>query len=627
MKKTQAKTPRTAKTEFKKKLNNKTKTLDEKSSDPKVNRAPVNQHKQVLPDRVDVLTIIAEPMLASDFAEKVNLPSSEVILTLLRWGILSAKNQRIEKDIIVRLAHHYGATVVEPQKKSSDVVLGVFGEHTIQEHALMSRLPVVVVLGHVDHGKTSLLDYIRKTRIAEKEKGGITQHIGAYEAVTNHGNVIFIDTPGHEAFSKIRQRGTQVADIAILVIAGDDGVMPQTIEAIKFIKSAKIPVVVAVNKSDKIDPSRIDIVKRQLAQQDLLPEDWGGHIVVVPISAKTGSGIDTLLEMVVLQTQLLELRAEQNTPYKGYILESKMEKGRGAVSTVLGKHGTLKIGDYFVCGNTTGKVTALIGSSGESLLSAGPSLPVLIAGFDGQAQVGDYFKVVDKEEWRKAKANVTASISMGMSSSSNQSSIEDTILLLVKVDTNSSKEALLDAIEQVARKAPVKISVIASSLGFITESDIELAHATGAHIIGLHTKAESKALYLAQQRSVPIHLFDIIYKLLEYLQQYAESKRVQEYVAEKSGEAIVLKIFDIKNVGVVVGCRITDGKFTKDGSVVVWRGRYKIGEGKITSLQREKRSVKEVLVGFECGISVENMIDFLPDDRIECFVQVPTKTK
>jgi translation initiation factor IF-2 len=575
--------------------------------------------------------LVLEPMLVSEFAEKMDLPTSEVILTLLRWGIMSAKSQRLEKDLISRLAAHYGATLVEPQKIVSDSALQQHAAYDIREHALVSRLPVVVVLGHVDHGKTSLLDYIRKTRIAEKEKGGITQHIGAYEATTPQGNVIFIDTPGHEAFSKIRQRGSRVADIAILVIAADDGIMPQTLEAIKHIKNAQIPVVVAVNKIDKVDISRLDVIKRQLAQHDLLPEDWGGQVVVAPISAKTGKGIDHLLEMVLLQTQLLDLKAEENTPYKGYILESKMEKGRGAVATVLGKHGTLKIGDYFACGDTTGKITSIVNSRGETLQSVGPSVPVQVSGFEGQAQVGDFFRALSKDEWRVAKAAPTSALSQtaqAIAAGAHQYQDEkDAILLLVKTDTNSSREALVESIEKVARKAPVRISIIGSSIGYVTESDVELAYTTGARIICLHTKVETKALVLAQQRGVAIQQFDIIYKLLEYLEQFAESKRAQEFTTQKIGEALVLKVFDIKGVGVIAGCRVTEGKCTKDSSVVVWRGRYKVGEGKITSLQREKRAVKEVLNGFECGISVENFADFAPDDRLEISISVPVAPK
>lgn len=571
--------------------------------------------------------LVLESMLVGEFAERVGVPSSDVILTLLRAGIMSAKGQRIEKDVVSKLATHYGVKLIDAPKAVSESALNENTDYAVQEIALRPRLPVVVVLGHVDHGKTSLLDYIRKTRVADKEKGGITQHIGAYEAVTPQGNAIFIDTPGHEAFSKIRQRGSRVADIAILVVAADDGIMPQTVEAIKHIKNAHIPVIVAVNKIDKVDISRLDIIKRQLAQHDLLPEDWGGDIVVAPISAKTGKGIDTLLEMVILQTQLLDLKAEANTPYKGYILESKMEKGRGAVATVLGKHGTLKVGDYFICGDVKGKATSIVNSRGEILHEAGPSLPVQIAGFDGQAQVGDFFKVVSKEEWRDTKMASVASATAAYIAAGQHQADQEAILLLVKTDTNSSREALVDSIEKIAHKAPVRISVVGSSIGYVTESDVELAYTTGARIICLHTKVETKAMLLAQQRGVTIHLFDIIYKLLEYLEQFAESKRAQEYTSQKIGEAVVLKVFDIKGVGVIAGCRVTDGKCTKDSSVVVWRGRYKIGEGKVNSLQREKRTVKEVLNGFECGIGVENFGDFIPDDRLEIFIQVPVTPK
>jgi translation initiation factor IF-2 len=334
--------------------------------------------------------------------------------------------------------------------------------------------------------------------------------------------------------------------------------------------------------------------------------------------------------MVLLQTQLLDLKAEENTPYKGYILESKMEKGRGAVATVLGKHGTLKIGDYFSCGDTTGKITSIVNSRGESLQSVGPSVPVQVSGFEGQAQVGDFFKAILKDEWRVAKSAPTGALSQTsqvIAGAQQYQDEKDAILLLVKTDTNSTREALVESIEKVARKAPVRISIISSSIGYVTESDVELAYTTGARIICLHTKVETKALVLAQQRSVAIQQFDIIYKLLEYLEQFAESKRAQEFTAQKIGEALVLKVFDIKGVGVIAGCRVTEGKCTKESSVVVWRDRYKIGEGKITSLQREKRAVKEVANGFECGISVENFADFVPDDRLEIFIQVPVAPK
>jgi translation initiation factor IF-2 len=566
------------------------------------------------------IEIIAQSMAVSSAAEVLHKPVSDVLMTLLRWGIMSAKNQVIDAAIITRLAEHYGATAIRPHSVERVVHVPT---HTVNTEKLTERLPVVVVLGHVDHGKTTLLDFIRKTRVAGKEKGGITQHIGAYEVSTSKGNLIFIDTPGHEAFAKIRHRGSRVADLAILVVAADDGIMPQTIEAIKHIKAAQLPVVVAMNKIDKADPARLDVIKRQLAQQDLLPEDWGGQIVCVPVSAKTGQGIDTLLEMVALQTQLLELKAEQNCPGKAHVLESRIDKGRGAVATVLGYHGTIKVGDYFTCGNATGHVTSLLNTYGASVLFVGPSIPVVVAGFDTLAEVGDYFTVVSKDEYRAARSSHDHVAGSAMQRGAQANAIN----ILVKTDTDSSREALIESIEKIARKSPVGIHIILSAVGLVNESDVELAYNTGATIIVFHTKAEAKAIALAQQRGVSISQFSIIYKLLEYLEAYTESKRIQEMVSKKIGEAEVLRVFEIKGVGTIAGCSVNEGKFTKDGSVVVWRDGYKIGSGKIVSLQREKRTVKEVAAGFECGFMAEGLTDFIPGDRVECFIQVPATPK
>lgn len=561
--------------------------------------------------------IVAEPMLVGRAADLLGLSASEVIVTLLQWGIVSAKNQVIRADIVERLAQHYNIPVIKAEVQKKEEVAIMPTAHVAQEN-LITRLPVVVIVGHVDHGKTSLLDYIRKTRIAEREKGGITQHIGAYEATTPHGNIIFIDTPGHEAFSKMRERGVRIADIAILIVAADDGVMPQTIEAIRHIKELKVPVVVAVTKMDKVDESRFEIVKRQLAQHDILTEDWGGDVVCIPVSSKSGSGIDQLLEMIVLQSQILELRAEGTGHGKGYILESKIEKGRGPIATIIGKHGRIAIGDYFVCGNVTGRVTSIVDSTGKSHEYVGPSVPVQIAGFDSLARVGDYFHIVDKEEYRQAKGSfghVSQDVAM------YKGSAENVINLVVKTDTNSSKEALVDAINSLSHRMPVGFSIIEAGVGIITEGDVELAYNTNAHIISLHTKPEGKALALAQRRGVAITSFGIIYKLLEFLESYSQSKRERVVTFTKSGEAIVLRVFDIKGVGVIAGCRVSNGKFTRQGKVIVWRGPEKIGEGKLTSLQREKRSVKEVLTGMEFGFSAEGLEDFKPDDRIEFFIE------
>lgn len=596
-------------------------------------RAPKSKHKVItsLPidekinEKKEIVVsagIPLEPMLVGKAADFLGQSASDVIVTLLRWGIISAKNQVIRTDVVERLAQHYNVPIITPVKQKQDVTAPIL-QHTLSKQSstkpLVSRLPVVVIVGHVDHGKTSLLDYIRKTRIAEKEKGGITQHIGAYEASTPHGNIIFIDTPGHEAFSKMRERGVRIADIAILIVAADDGVMPQTVEAINHIKELKVPVIIAITKMDKVDAQRVDVVKRQLAQHDILTEDWGGDVVCVPVSSKTGIGIDQLLEMIVLQSQLLELKAQDTGYGKGYILESKLEKGRGPIATIIIKDGTISIGDYFICGHVTGRVVSLIDSVGKSHTIVGPSVPVQVAGFDSLARVGDYFHIVTKEEYRQHK-NSHEQINVD-DIAMYKGSTDKVVNLIIKTDTNSSKEALVDAIEKLSHRLPIGFNVIESGVGVITEGDVELAYNTNAHIVALHTKAEGKALALAQRRIVSISTFGIIYKLLEYLESYIQSKQERVITFSKAGEAVVLRVFDIKGVGVIAGCRVSNGKFTRQGKVVVWRGPEKIGEGKITSLQREKRSVKEVLTGMEFGFSAEGLTDFQPDDRIEFLME------
>ena len=346
--------------------------------------------------------IIIEPLSVADIAQKAGKEVSEVILTLLKQGTVATKNQLLPEKVVTQLAHLYGLTIVQKAQKAPAQVerphAGITADHA---GTWVERLPIVVVIGHVDHGKTTLLDYIRKTRVAAKEKGGITQHLGAYEAHTDQGDIVFLDTPGHEAFSLIRVRGLKVADIAILIVAADDGVMPQTIEAIKHAKSVGLPIIVAINKIDKATPNQIETVKRQLAQQDLVAEDWGGNTVMVPISAKNGTGVSDLLDVVVLQSQLMELKANVSMPAKGFILESKIQKGRGPVATVICQHGILKVGDFFVTGTTSGRVSSLVDSSGKQLSSVSPSIPVLVSGFADLPQAGDSFEIVSQEEMRR----------------------------------------------------------------------------------------------------------------------------------------------------------------------------------------------------------------------------------
>lgn len=567
--------------------------------------------------------IVLQQYILSDLATLLGKGSSDLILTLLKWGILSNKNQLLTEDIVTRIAEHYEIPVTRPvieKLKEQKVTHSSQATDSLQE-----RQPVVVVMGHVDHGKTTLLDFIRKTRVAAKEKGGITQHLGAYEANTPQGNIVFIDTPGHEAFSKIRVRGTKVADVVILVVAADDGVMPQTVEALKHAQSMDVPIIVAINKVDKVDKARVDIVKRDLStQHELLPEEWGGSTIYVPISGKTGLGVDKLLEMVILQSQMLELKAQSTGKALGYVLESKLEKGRGVVATILTQHGVLKVGDYFTAGRTTGKISSMVDSFGTRINEVGPTHPALIAGFDELPEAGDYFEVVDKDAYLKIKQTGSA-IKHALPQRTMQD--EKATMLIIKTDTNSSKEALLESIAKLSKKMERGYVVLQSGLGNVNESDVILAQDTGARIYTLHTKAEPNALLLAQRSKVKIVSFEIIYKLLENLQELSDSLAPVKMVRTKIGEAVVRKVFDIKNLGVIAGAYLKQGIFSRDGMIVAWRGSKKIGEGKIASLQRDKNAVKEVHAGYECAFMVDSITDWQIDDRVECFVERPETKK
>ncbi|MCX5922780.1 MAG: translation initiation factor IF-2 [Candidatus Dependentiae bacterium] len=576
----------------------------------------VIEKPQVIDASAPILEIVLESMSVGDAALKMHKTANDLILSLLKWGIVVNKNQLLTEDLVARLATQYQMRIIKPST-AKQAEQSVDRSAGLSQENMTERLPIVVVVGHVDHGKTTLLDFIRKTRVAAKEKGGITQHLGAYEAQTPQGNIVFLDTPGHEAFSKMRARGIKVADIAILVIAADDGIMPQTVEAMKSIKSMEVPIIVAVNKIDKVDAQRLEVVKRQLAQYDLLPEEWGGQTVVVPISAKEGKNIDALLEMVLLQAQLMELKADVGGPAKGYVLESKLEKGRGSVATLLCQQGTVKVGDYFICGNATGKVSSLVDSRGQRVMSVGPSVPVLVAGFDVLPETGSYFEVVAKEDQRKPQATERKAVPIRTLAK------ENAINIIVKTDSNSSKEALLESIEKLSKKSEKSFTIVHAGVGDISESDVMLAADTGSRIITLHVKPDQNAELLAQRQNVTINSFNIIYKLLEALEVVAQAAKKVKMVRKKIGEASVLRIFDIKNIGVIAGAYVKEGRFSKDGTVVVLRGNRKVGEGKIKSLQRDKKNVKEVHTNFECAFLIDGVTDWAVDDRVECYLEVP----
>lgn len=580
-------------------------------------RQPVLEKKdQPLP--ASPVGLVVHQMGVAELAEKIKKPVTDVIITLLKWGIIATKNQIVSEDVVQRVASHYDIPVIKAPVKQESVEVS---KKLASGAALEKRPPVVVVVGHVDHGKTTLLDYIRKTRVAFKEKGGITQHLGAYEATTPHGSIVFLDTPGHEAFVKIRQRGIKVADIVILIVAADDGVMPQTVEAIKYALAMKVPIVVAINKVDKVDSARLEVIKRQLNQYGITVEDWGGDVICVPISAKVGTAVDRLLEMVALQAEMMELRAEINVPADGYVLESSSEKGRGWVVTLIAQNGILRVGDYILCGNTSGRISSLFDSYGKRVKEIHPALPAQAAGFDGRPEAGDFFRVVSKSHYLKAKSAGEGKLSLA----GKRFMYENGINILVKADNHSSLEAIIEGIDRLSKKQKKGFNILRQDVGDVNEGDIEFAFNTGARIVCFNVKTETNAHVLADRRKVSILYYGIIYKLLEDLDDIADAAKDIEMVRTKIGEAVVLRVFDIKKVGVIAGAIMRDGRFTRDGYAVIWRGKTKVGEGKITSLQRDKKSVKEVFAGFECGFMVDGFSDWAQDDRVECFIDIPKK--
>lgn len=554
--------------------------------------------------------VITKSMTVGDVAQKLGSPVGDVILYLLRQGIVCNKNKVLPENLIKELARHYGVNFeLKIEERSSDetVAKTEVGDHE-------GRAPIVVVIGHVDHGKTSLLDYIRKTRVAQREKGGITQHLGAYKVSSNNGDVVFLDTPGHEAFMLMRARGVKVADIAVLVVAADDGIMPQTVEAIKHAREAKVPLIVAINKIDKVDSKRIQEVKNQFSRHGVIFEEVGGDVMCIPLSAKTGVGVDKLIETLPVFGALLELKARTTGNGIGYILESKIEKGRGAVATVILQHGELKIGDYIIAGGVTGRVNAMVNAFGVAVNRVGPADPVLVAGFDDLAPVGDVIKVISLAEYKNLRFGKGQRIVNDTQASETR---EDVPNILLKVDTNSSKEAIVVAMEKLSKQEQQDINIIQVGIGAITESDVLFASNTQAIIYGFCVKPEIHVQAFAKKLGVQIKSFFVIYHLLDDLKEIVEKMRKPQMVEKKIGEAIVRKVFNIKGQ-IIAGCYVKTGRVVRGNKVSIWRDGLKIGEGVIQTLQREKRAIKEAAAGFECGFIVDGFSDFAENDRIEC---------
>ncbi|MBS1988345.1 translation initiation factor IF-2 [Candidatus Dependentiae bacterium] len=562
--------------------------------------------------------------------------AGDIISALLKRGMVCNRNYVLSVDIIESLAQQFGVEIVKQDESPVNQSESLLAKKQSLEHATGEfRWPIAVVMGHVDHGKTTFLDYIRKMKVAASEKGGITQHLGAYEVDSAHGKIIFLDTPGHEAFATIRQRGARVTDIAILIVAADDGVKPQTVEAIRHAQEAGVPIIVALNKIDKA-PSQaaLDTIKRQLSQHDLLAEDWGGQVVMVPISAKTGQGVDELLQMIVLQSQLMDLRAHAQAPARAYVLESRLEKGYGPVATIICTEGTLHQGDFFVCGDSTGKVRLLINSHGQKVKQAAPSIPVQVVGFDSVASIGEWLKVIPAAEYNKIRSSKSTATKAALENPQQRSfeviteKVKKEINIVLKTDTRGSQDAMVHSLDKLLSKHKAikcPINIIQSGIGDVSEGDIDLASNTKSILIALHVKVEKNAMQLARKLEVEVWTHDIIYRVIEDLEKLLLSKREAVISWVKCGEANVKKVFDIKGVGVIAGCYIKEGTFGRNCKVVCMRGGQKVGEGKINSLQRDKKPVKEVHAGFDCGFSADSFQDWVEDDIAICYNEVREK--
>ncbi|KXZ39814.1 translation initiation factor IF-2 [Alkalithermobacter thermoalcaliphilus JW-YL-7 = DSM 7308] len=570
---------------------------------------------------------IADKVVVQDLAKLLQKTPSELITKLIQLGIMATINQEIDFDIaeIVALEFGYEVEKEDTKEEQEDILIP-----EDKPEDLLPRPPIVTVMGHVDHGKTSLLDAIRKTNVTAKEAGGITQHIGASEVHINGKKIVFLDTPGHEAFTSMRARGAQVTDISIIVVAADDGIMPQTIEAINHSRSANVPIIVAINKIDKPNIN-IDRVKQELADQGLLVEEWGGDVIAVPVSALKGENIDTLLEMVLLVAEIEELKANPNRKAVGTVIEAQLDKGRGPVATVLVQNGTLKIGDSVVVGACYGKVRAMINYMGKRLKEAGPSTPVEILGLSEVPQSGDQLIVVEndkiarsiaenrKEKLREEQMKASTKVSLDdLFKQMEKGEIKD-LNIVVKGDVQGSVQAVKQSLEKLSNNE-VAVKVIHAGVGAITESDVMLASASNAIIIGFNVRPVTSAQSLAQKENVDIRTYRIIYKAIEDVQAAMKGMLDPEYEEQELGKAEVRAVFRISGAGTVAGCYVTNGKITRSAKVRLVRDGVVIHEGELSSLKRFKDDVKEVTQGYECGISIENFNDIKEGDIIEAYI-------
>lgn len=606
--------------------------IEEESKETIAEVEELQLEKEDMEEEGDELIIeIDENIIIKDLADILNVGVSEVILKLMDIGVMANQNQAIDSEIAIIVAEDFGVTLTEMEDSEEDI--DEFDEFDLDYEDdpkdLKSRPPVVTVMGHVDHGKTSLLDAIRQTSITEIEAGGITQHIGAYSIKVNKKEIVFLDTPGHEAFTSMRARGAQVTDIAILVVAADDGVMPQTVEAISHAKAANVPIIVAINKMDKPE-SNVDRIKQELVENGLMPEDWGGDIITVPVSAKNRTGIDDLLEMVLLVAEMQELKANPNRNAVGSIIEAELDKGKGPLATVLVQKGTLKVGDMVVSGTASGRIRAMIDDKGNNVKKAGPSIPVVILGLSEVPNAGDFIYAVDDEKTARAQATkkkdhlreqqmkAHANVSLDdLFERIKLGELKD-LNLIVKGDVRGSIEALNQSLAKLDTEE-VKINTIHGGVGGITETDIMLAAASNAIVIGFNVRPNLNALEVAKRENVDVRTYRVIYEAIEDIQSAVKGMHAPKYVEEVLGRAEVRATFRLPNNNTIAGIYVLNGKITRNAKIRLLRDDVVIFEGGVSSLKRFKDDAREVASGYEAGLGLENFNDIKENDMLEAF--------
>ena len=585
--------------------------------------------QMMAPIKIDHAYMTADTITVRDLTERIGKPAGEILKKLLMLGNMANINTELDFDTASLICADFDVTLEKKLDKTAEDHLEA-EDFADTEENLQPRPPVVTIMGHVDHGKTSLLDYIRKARVTASEAGGITQHIGAYTVDVNGRSITFLDTPGHEAFTAMRARGAQATDIAVLVVAADDGVMPQTIEAIHHAQAAEVPIIVAINKMDKegADPDKI---KQELTKYDVVCEDWGGETIVVPVSAKTGMGVDEMLEMILLQADVMQLRANPNRLGRGIIVEAKLDKSRGPLATVLVQNGTLHVADNIIAGLAAGRVRAMINDRGERVEAAGPSTPVEVMGFDDVPSAGDEVIAVGDDKLsrqvadeRREKLKASREATMAKMSMENLfASIEEgkqlTLNLIIKADVQGSVEAVKQALEKLSNDE-VKVRVLHSGAGAITKDDVNLASAFNASIIGFNIRPDASARATAEKEKVDVRLYTVIYNAIEDMEKAMKGLLAPQYKEVLLGHAEVRSVFKITGAGTIAGCYVQDGKMQRNAQVRLLRDNVVMFTGKLSSLKHYKEDVKEMGTGFECGMSLEGYNDIKEGDVVECYI-------